>query len=370
LGLLVLGGGLGLYLGASLVRPRFRRLGGGDSDGDGDGSVADQMIGLREGESRFVVDPLHQRWQRDQGVPREDGRPWPPGQVGEGGAYEREWRNDYEESQRLLEEHPDYVFLTLVAGHANMLVKHLFDEDALQASLLALAEQRQRQQVEAEEVRASTRDAAQQARDARADLGAAERRLGDMRTARAAADPVIVVLTQDSVAYQREAREFLRVQRQAAIAGAYTAGVARSEDTLRPVRKQLEAAMRAELDAMGDIGREDPRWLFQQRLIDATARKLGAVSWLTADILLELWLWQSDRVAYLETVMRAKVLERDESKNAAELFVRQVRESSAQRLAVSASTSQTASTQRLAALETTLLLSSFRAALVYMSNAG
>ena len=329
-----------------------------DCDGDDDGVVAAALVGIREGESRFVVDPVqHERWRTGR-LPREDGREWAPGSEGEGGAYEATWRSEDDDRQRLLESHPDYVFLTLVAGHSNMLVKHLFDDDGLQAALLNLAERRRRHELALEEVRASAREAALQVQDLQRETAAIALRLVDLRAARDAADPAIAALQRDSVVYRLASRAVRHLQRQRAIADLYTTVPLRSDDALQPIRDGLGREAAAEVrtaDARGDAepGSTEDALLDRLRSVAQPPKNLVVL----ANDLIDLWMWQSDPDAF------------EKERQAGAQALQQARELFAQQRVATATAMLVSAQQEFSDAEAPLLRS-FRAALVYMSTVG
>ena len=88
------------------------------------------VIGVKAGESTFVIPEIRDDWREgNKRVPREDGTPWPPGEKGEGGYYEPEWKSEEERRREILEKNPDYKFLFLVAGATGLDVTVLYEEE-------------------------------------------------------------------------------------------------------------------------------------------------------------------------------------------------------------------------------------------------
>ncbi len=139
----------------------YRDINNNNSDDDDD-IPTNLLIGIKRGKSSFDIDELKKQRKREKNpkkIPREDGRDWPdPFGEEEGGYYEEKWRTEEEARREILESHPDYQFITLVAGSANTTVEQLFEEgDILSIFRREQALMRQ-QRLALEEVKASTKD--------------------------------------------------------------------------------------------------------------------------------------------------------------------------------------------------------------------
>lgn len=87
-------------------------------------------IGVKAGETSFEVEKLRKLEKRRRILP-EDGT-WVEEDAPEpSDVFGREWREEELSRQKILEDNPDYMFLTLVAGASNTQVELLYDEDSL-----------------------------------------------------------------------------------------------------------------------------------------------------------------------------------------------------------------------------------------------
>ena len=86
------------------------------------------LIGVKRGQKSFRIRELEEEETLPQRIPREDGRLWSPEEIGEGGYFEEDWRNEEELRKKIIEKDPNYQFLVLVAGATNAKVEQLYEE--------------------------------------------------------------------------------------------------------------------------------------------------------------------------------------------------------------------------------------------------
>ncbi len=87
-------------------------------------------IGVKAGETSFEVEELREREKRRRILP-EDGTWVEEDAPDPSDVFGPEWREEELSRQKILEDDPDYQFLTLVAGASNTQVELLYDEDSL-----------------------------------------------------------------------------------------------------------------------------------------------------------------------------------------------------------------------------------------------
>lgn len=121
-----------------------------------DASMADGVVptgewlplGVKAGELSFDVPRLRRKQQpgsSDTRILPEDGTYVPPGTDVPGGRFGPEWREEELTRQKILENDPNYQFLTLVAGASNEPVNRLYEEDSVgEAMRRRLGEQQAR----------------------------------------------------------------------------------------------------------------------------------------------------------------------------------------------------------------------------------
>jgi hypothetical protein len=260
------------------------------------------VVGLPRGDASFTVEPLHGDWRdpKKPRVPREDGRPWPPDQEeGEGGHYEAKWRTEEEERRRILERHPDYQFVTLVAGGANTVVEQLFEEADVLGVFRREQALRTQQRLALEEVRASTKQLQEDVRQLTAESGDVRAQRKRVRTSIADADRLLRSLAHTSDALDDEQRFLAALQDKHKIVGAYAGRGLVLDDRMMPVRVELGAAARREIDRPVEPGSEEARVGANLRaLLDAMEQDMPNGRSGVANELLAAWMLQDDPDAY------------------------------------------------------------------------
>ena len=232
-------------------------------DEEDDGAVDDAMsIGIKRGKSSFTIDPLRRTWEDDQGVPREDGREWPEGSEGEGGYYEAKYRTEEEARRQLLESHPDYQFINLVAGHTNAAVVQLYEEGDVSSIVRRQQALMTQQRIALEEVRATTEQVAKDVAGLTAEIASLRTERKDHRTVLLESDRLIQALAFASTAYEQEDVDRLQLLRKRDVLARYASPV-RTDELFAEIADVLQSAATREVDAWetrgADPGSEEDR---------------------------------------------------------------------------------------------------------------
>ncbi len=204
------------------------------------------FIGIKQGASSFVVDPLHEDWEKER-VPREDGREWPDGFEGEGGYFEGKWRTEEDERRRILEEDVNYQFLTFVAGAANTIVEQLYEEGDVASAVRRQQAFLRQQQIALEEVKATTKQVATDVNNLNAEIRNRRDNRKKLRNALVAADRHIQSLSWYSQNYEDERDHEIQLIRKGKIFNQYTKTPFLTDDIMKQIKSSLLEAADFEL---------------------------------------------------------------------------------------------------------------------------
>jgi hypothetical protein len=128
--------------------------GGSDIDLDYNNN---NFIGIKRGESSFKIKEWEE-YEKDHPSlrpQREDGRKWET-PTGEGGYYEQSWIKEQELRRSIVENDPNYIFLTSLAGKTNSIVENLYEESDMSTRIRRERSIQLQQQLSIEELRTNT----------------------------------------------------------------------------------------------------------------------------------------------------------------------------------------------------------------------
>lgn len=256
-------------------------------------------IGLERGQSSFTVDPLHRDWGEEQNVPREDGAEWPEDFEGEGGYYEGKWRTEEEARRKVLEAHPDYQFLTLVAGHANAVVEQLYEEGDVAAIVRRQQALLMQQRVAIEEVRTTARELTEVVRSLEVERQRLREQRDQMRVLLVETDRQIQELDFWSTEYEQE-RDIQRiVSLKRRVLTSFNTIQVLTVETLTPIKDAMLEAARRELEPERlQTGPEKELRDALRGARDQVRDEVEGALVTLANTLIDLWIFQADLELY------------------------------------------------------------------------
>jgi hypothetical protein len=115
------------------INPKKRRSDSDEEEEDVNANkiIKSTVIGLKEGDQSFEIKGI-KKLNEKTGLQREDGYEWEKGQQATE-PFQKDWIDKQEIRRKIIENHPDYKFLSKVAGFSNTTVETFFFTEDIEA---------------------------------------------------------------------------------------------------------------------------------------------------------------------------------------------------------------------------------------------